>query len=1118
MNSILRPVISTPIDTSETLCFQVLTVSVNDIALPKTPNKPLTALNNTDYEEMHIAYLNNDKKAFQSSSVVYMNGVTATGLSVCVEVHGFQPSFYVELLGAEKPNQLAHRLRRILHNDMMKIEFVKRYQLTGWEPESLEHPEKLKKHVYARVYFKNMRQLYISRNKLERASEQFEVHESRVAPYQMFMSRYNLRACCWVGVHNFTQRSNYTRTHPTQLEVVCDLNNGGKLMHVEDNAMAPILVASFDIEVNSSNCCTFPDFKKPGDEVILIGVTFYRVGTATPVLRAMLCLNDVEMPENSNIMVRTFGTERELLLGWRDLMLAEDPDMVVSYNGYGFDCQYLYERHRLTCLQDRRFLHLGRQLAVRSSGIVEKRLSSEALGDNVLNVFSLPGRVQMDLMQELKKNYKLSSYRLDDVVKHFMPTYQAKLELDIDNWVVDSVNQVQLLLGKASEFFDATTPWAADEMELLLCGLWEAGNERPAVWKAMDAARDAILAKLSPSAANKDRIEHELLEPLRSAMDACGDDNYKKMFRLYRRGARERGKIVEYCQQDCDLVVQLMDFLCVVPNMLKMGEVTYTLPDDIANRGQQIKVFNLLVRFASRKGYVVNIEDVGYRGDTNYKGATVMEPSPGFYEDNIITMDFASLYPSIMRGYNLCLSSLVVKRGLLANLDTMREHGGVFDSYKMGAQEFVFQRQTEGVVPQILTHLLAARAEKKREMRGTEKGSDIYKLLNAEQLALKISCNSVYGFFGANPDKSIISCIPMAMATTTKGREIIEQTKAYVEQHYNYRVIYGDTDSVMVQYPFDKSKSFAANMEASFAKGSEMAAAITQLFPAQVVLEFEKVYNPYLLLKKKNYVGMKYEDSPTAKPSMDAKGIASVRRDNCGLLRRMLSTVLKMVLEDMLKNKQDPQVVYNYVQTQLQAFVDGKVPLSELVITRALKSDYKNDCQAHVQVVKKMLERQAFDVPRSGDRVPYVILEGKSSQVSMRAEHPKFVADHPELKIDKEYYLGQLRDALCRVLDHLPIPPTRNLFHYLLMQVRNKRNGNQSILQYIEHDNVPMHMPAKRQKRQPTKRSFSMSLTGERVEEPKRVSKAKRVAAPANVVVRNRNITDFLIRTKTNLN
>ena len=217
----------------------------------------------------------------------------------------------------------------------------------------------------------------------------------------------------------------------------------------------------------------------------------------------------------------------------------------------------------------------------------------------------------------------------------------------------------------------------------------------------------------------------------------------QEIFRQYRSGGSQgRGTVAAYCIQDTKLVLDLVKKLDVVQGVMQMAAVTWVTPHDINFRGQQIKVYTQILRKARDLGYVV--EDTGSDGrdvvdDDGYTGAHVVEPKSGHYEDPIVTLDFASLYPSIMRTWNLSPDTLV------------REGSGCLTpSSKIPNTDHTFVRASvrRGLLPLILDELLA---ERKRVRKLMADCSDPLQrsLLNGTQLALKVSANSCYGFTGS---------------------------------------------------------------------------------------------------------------------------------------------------------------------------------------------------------------------------------------------------------------------------------------------------------------------------------------------------------------------------------
>jgi DNA polymerase delta subunit 1 len=322
--------------------------------------------------------------------------------------------------------------------------------------------------------------------------------------------------------------------------------------------------------------------------------------------------------------------------------------------------------------------------------------------------------------------------------------------------------------------------------------------------------------------------------------------------------------------------------MCLV-NYTEMARVTGVPFNFLLSRGQQVKFISQLFRKALEQQLVV--PNSKSHDEQDYEGATVIEPKRGYYNVPIATLDFASLYPSIIQAHNLCYTTLlnntsVEKLGLKKDEDyIVTPNGDLFCTTKV----------RKGLLSQILEELLGARKKAKRELAVE---TDPFKkaVLNGRQLALKISANSVYGLTGATVGK--LPCLPIASSTTSYGRQMIEKTKAEVEARYTIangyshdaQVIYGDTDSVMVKFGVGELAEEAADF-------------VSSKFIKPIKLEFEKVYFPYLLINKKRYAGL-YWTNTEKHDKMDTKGIETVRRDNCVLVQNVIETVLNKILID----------------------------------------------------------------------------------------------------------------------------------------------------------------------------------------------------------------------------
>jgi DNA polymerase delta subunit 1 len=215
--------------------------------------------------------------------------------------------------------------------------------------------------------------------------------------------------------------------------------------------------------------------------------------------------------------------------------------------------------------------------------------------------------------------------------------------------------------------------------------------------------------------------------------------------------------------------------------------------------------------------------------------------------------------------------------------------------------------------------------------------------------------------------------------------------------------------------------------------GKEAAVLVTQRFIRPIKLEFEKVYFPYLLLNKKRYAGLLWTN-PNKYDKIDMKGIESVRRDNCELVRDTINTCLHKLLIE--RNLEETII---YVKNVVSALLQNKIDLSLLVITKAIGKKQKQEGKetkntyssklAHVELAQKMQQRDASTAPGVGDRVAYVMIKGTKGQKAYELAEDPIFALRNDLPIDYDYYLEkQLKAPLMRLFEDV-IPNSGSLFN-----------------------------------------------------------------------------------------
>lgn len=217
-----------------------------------------------------------------------------------------------------------------------------------------------------------------------------------------------------------------------------------------------------------------------------------------------------------------------------------------------------------------------------------------------------------------------------------------------------------------------------------------------------------------------------------------------------------------------------------------------------------------------------------------------------------------------------------------------------------------------------------------------------------------------------------------------------------------------NTDSVLCILNCGDDKR--QDLHTHFQKATEMAEQISKRFLPPHELEMEKAYFPYLLVTKKRYAGLMYE-TPDGTPKIDIKGLQLVRRDSPKLVKRISQGMLEKLLYD-----RSFDLAMTYVRTQILAMLRGQVDVDEYIMSKSLRSNYKNQNLPHLIVAKKRQQRGGTPF-RSGERVPFIYVQADMDLgVSQRAEDAEYAKEHA-LPIDTLYYIkNQLLTPLVTLL------------------------------------------------------------------------------------------------------
>ena len=556
-----------------------------------------------------------------------------------------------------------------------------------------------------------------------------------------------------------------------------------------------------------------------GDPVIQIGTTLTRgLQSATDSTDKHLFVFPDCAPI-PGIIVHAYPTEKEMILGWFKWMIALNPDILIGYNVFGFDESYTWHRaEELGLIHDSSPIHQLTRLfeLAGEMKLEEKFLSSSAMGDNRMYIWTAHGRLQIDMFHYIKRNFVLPSYKLDEVTKHFMSGKIKKSHYDGTVLTLEVAGAIKdVRPGRAITLLDDTGETVSPKLTVT-----------------------TVTGSTLTFACSLDEDALTEMEDATKWVIVKDDVSPQDIFRLHRGSAEDRAIVGKYCLQDCDLVVDLYRKLETFNNSMSMANVCTVPVGYIFTRGQGIKIESLIFKFCRELGIVIPVLPVpspSASTDT-YEGAIVLDPEPGFYSTSPIGVcDFASLYPSTIVSENISHDSLLWIKDFKEDGTLISHHWGseVYDEHagyaytdiefdiirpdpddarknpkkiKCGRRICRYAQPLDGsksTLPQITTWLLTARSIKKKEMKA-EKDPERYALLDAEQLAYKLTGNSLYGQLGSSTFK--IRLQALAASVTSYGRKQIMFAKAAIERFYGpeaknpaytaramAKVVYGDS-------------------------------------------------------------------------------------------------------------------------------------------------------------------------------------------------------------------------------------------------------------------------------------------------------------------------------------
>lgn len=929
--------------------------------------------------------------------IIRFFGRTNTGLSITVSVYDFFPYFFVKVPKTWTSTDLQKFINGLKGMSKDHGANILDYSIQAWkEFYGFKADQKFSflmirfKTSDSMKYFHNRSKDGIMEIRMNFKAEKFQLYESNFDPMLRFMHIQDIKSCGWIKLPKGKYRSDksmktFTDYHlRIKYEDVVSQNNFGP--DAPKLGLAKFKLCSYDLECYSHDE-QFPQPDRKEDPIIQIGMVFYTFGE-TEMTKYILTLKDCDDIDDANVL--SFDNEKDLLLEFQKIMQEEDPDIITGYNIYGFDEKYIYGRKKINRIDEFGFLS---RMGSRTEFREDVKLSSAALGDNVMSFYHTIGRVKIDLMKLIQKDYKLNSYKLDAVAEHFMREIIKKVEISGD--------KTKIYLKKKGEFKVGNYVKISEEDDII--------SEKLKIIDMTDEyleIRGNLSFILDNDTITKNMKQHRYFY----AGSVKDDLSAREMFAFYAKGdSKDICTIAKYCIQDCILPIKLLLKLNKIPENMEMASISSVPMQWIFLRGQGIKSFSLVVKKCRKRGYLIKtlprMHKEGDDDDPSYEGAIVLTPEPKFHRVPISVNDYSSLYPSSMIAENIS-HEMFVDDPKFEDLPNYTYNIIKFDQERAdGTKEEVVckyakEKDKFGVIPEILNDLLT---ERKQVRKLEEVETDVFMkaIYNGRQLALKLTANSLYGQIGAGT--SPVCYVKLAASTTAVGRSQIMIAKNFVENDlknillYIYEnkdnkeklheffteklknkagktladdekettkivkqvveildkytinpvVVYGDTDSIFNNFGIANRESgeilhskeilmpaiVLGNMVSKFVQAKLR-------FPHE--LSYEKTFFPFAIFSKKRYVGNKYTDDDV-EFTQTSMGIVLKRRDNAQIVKKVIGGMV-----DIMMNEIDCDKTIIFTKKSIKDIFKGKYPIKDFVTSKTIK-----DINKYKTTVKK---------------------------------------------------------------------------------------------------------------------------------------------------------------------
>jgi DNA polymerase elongation subunit (family B) len=867
-------------------------------------------------------------------------GIDENNANVCLRVDNFTPYVYIELpdkirWNAGNAQLVGNKIDELLDRQKpLKKMLMMKKKLYGAHIES-NGSTKLFPFLFcsfsARKDIKTLGfKLRSSLNVVGIGMIKLKMHESDADPILQLTCCRQISTAGWIEFHGKAQQEGEKLT-------ICDYEFKVKWKHlfpiISDKVPCPKIMG-FDIEVNSSNPSAMPNPNKQGDKVFQISCVISRYGdNQENYEKYLLTLGQPDQNiVGEDVLIYMYDTEADLLIGFTKFIREENPNLIVGYNILGFDIPYMIDRAKFhMCIFDFDKQGFHKYAHAREKTI---KWSSSAYKNQEFQFLDAEGRVYVDLLPLVKRDFKFSNYKLKTIAEHFIG--ETKDPLSVKG--IFKCYRIGVTKNKDGEYSKMA------QKAMAICGKY--------------CVQDSMLTVM-------------LMDKLQTwtSLTEMAKTCCVPIFTLYTQGQQIKvySQLYKYCMYE-NIVVEKDGYQVseaeryvgahVFPPV--PGQYNQVIPFDFASLyPTTIIAYNIDYHtwvsdesdIPDNKCHIMHWEDhIGCEHDP--KVIRKMELSKLIEKEQADIKklrDKKNKTTDKFRKKELGDEIQILVDALKPYVKERSDLNKSKPKFPMCAKRYYrFLKEPRGVLPTIIQNLLDARAHtrnvdmvktKKKinelETNGQNNTKEIESLnsllgvLDKRQLAYKVSANSMYGAMGVR--RGYLPFMPGAMCTTYMGRKNIEITADTIVNKFGGELVYGDTDSNYINFPLMEGKSDEELWDYSEFVADEL----TKLFPPPIKLEFEGcIYNFFFILTKKRYMHRKIEKKRGQliySDSIGKKGVLLARRDNSNFVRVVYEGVINYIADK--KPKDD--VLY-WVLEQINKMFSGCNSYTDFVVTKSV--------------------------------------------------------------------------------------------------------------------------------------------------------------------------------------